>query len=66
MFDWLKRLFGEGRVRFRIETYEDEVYIVRASYIGHGSLEELKQQAAREFLVETGLPAKSITIEAMS
>ena len=56
MFDWLKRLFGEGKFRIEGETTDGQTFTMKMPYIGTPKSElEILNAAAKGMVVEKGL-----------
>jgi hypothetical protein len=57
MFDFIKRMFGEGRIRFELTDENGKEWIGKAPYIGDINTmveSELKEEIARQWYVEHG------------
>lgn len=65
MFDWLKRCYGEGKIRLRAET-DSGVYTVKVPYIGDIQTldaEELVAMVKNRIFVETGKRVNKVVVE---
>lgn len=57
MFDWFKKLFGEGMIRFEMTTADGRTGVGKVSYIGDLSTldrEEFKRDMIRQSFVQHG------------
>ena len=57
MFDWIKKLFGEGKIRLEFTDNTGKVYVGRVPYIGDIDtldVEELRDQVSKQWFVEHG------------
>jgi len=62
MFDWLKSLFGEGKVRIEFTTFEGRNGIARVPYIGSYDEVDLLKQFKRVMKVDHGLTVRTATV----
>lgn len=62
MFDWIKRLFGEGVVRFRFEAVDGRVGTGKISYIGEYDESELRKNIKSKMLVDHNVQVVIIDI----
>lgn len=57
MFDWIKKLFGEGKIRVEFTDESGKEFIGKVPYIGDITTieeEELKEEISNQWLVKTG------------
>jgi len=59
MFDWIKKLFGEGKVRVEFTLTDGRTGVAKAKYIGDPSTFDVEEFKARIY-VEYGASVKSI------
>lgn len=65
MFDWIKRLFGEGKIRARIACSDGSTGTVTVPYIGDIDTldeEELGETIRRQVFVDYGKRVTSVAI----
>lgn len=65
MFDWFKKLYGEGKIRADVTLSDGTTAVVRVPYIGDLSTldrDEFEQDIIRKIWVEHGRRATSVTI----
>ena len=63
MFDWYKKLFGEGVMRFEVMTSDARPGVVKIKYIGDINtvdMEEVKFRIRNECLVKYGEEVVSV------
>lgn len=63
MFDWLKKLFGEGKFRVEFETTDGRKMVGRLPYIGCPESElEILRLAAGHLAVQDGIRVRWIRV----
>ena len=63
--DWLKRMFGEGKIRMEVTLADGTKGVLKMSYIGSlatADADEIKEEATNRLYVEKGLTVRSIRI----
>jgi len=65
MFDWIKKLYGEGKIRANVVLSDGTTAVVKVPYIGDLSTldaAEFEQDIIQKIWVEHGRHATSVTI----
>lgn len=65
MFTWLKRLFGEGKIRVNFVLENGKHGVAKVPYIGDIDgldLRTLKNHVKKQVLVETGFNVTDLTV----
>ncbi len=63
MFDWLRKLFGEGKIRFELETLDGRTILGKMGFIGSPESErELAVEIANNAFIENGIHAIRVKI----
>lgn len=62
MFDWIKKLFGEGTVRFTFKSSDGRNGTGKISYIGEYDEKEVRKAIRNKMIVDHNVDVLSIEI----
>ena len=60
MFDWFRKLFGEGTARFEVVLDDGRTATVKMPYIGTWDLIDATEALENQILVDYGVGVKSV------